>query len=172
MGRQFSYYCSPEDLADIEHQVFGPLGAQLLMAKKRDQRDHLVPAEGFPLARELMGTESLFLLLAPPDPVGAIAFNGSRLDLSNSHLIEVQRCHIKDGRIRPGRFWYEPRSFRDGEFHEKPEAFARWADTIFRQTKKLLSRRSFKAGKHDYVEWFGPRAWAEVESGELTVKIG
>ncbi|RZI62540.1 MAG: hypothetical protein EOP37_02990 [Rubrivivax sp.] len=62
-GREFSYYGSPEDLADIEQKVFFPSGGQLLLAEKRDARHHMVPANGFLLARDLMGMESLLPLL-------------------------------------------------------------------------------------------------------------
>jgi hypothetical protein len=66
MGRQFSYYAFPVDLAQIEREVFQPLGGKLLVAEKRDARDYVESAGSFPLALESMGTETLFLLLSPP----------------------------------------------------------------------------------------------------------
>ncbi|PIF26606.1 hypothetical protein CLU88_1468 [Acidovorax sp. 56] len=171
MGRQFTYYGLPEDLAEIEEGVFNPAGGMLLMREKRDQRDNLVPVSHFPLARELMGTQSLSLLLAPPERLRSIVFEGPWLHVARSNLIEVDRCYVKDGSIRGGRFWYEPKVLHGDPVKAKPTEFVAWAEGIFSQTKKLLTRQSFSHGDHTYTEWFGPKAWCEVSDGRLDVKL-
>ncbi|GAA5177099.1 hypothetical protein GCM10025771_13650 [Niveibacterium umoris] len=171
MGRQFAYFCLPEDLAEIEEKVFVPAGGTLLVVEKRNERHYIVPIGNFPLARELMGTQSLSLLLAPPEPLRSLVFSGPWLDVANSNVITVDRCYLKDGGIRSGRFWYEPKVFKDGTFHEKPKEFVAWAQAIFNQTKKLLSRQSFSHGNHTLTEWFGRQAWREVKEGRLVVAL-
>ena len=167
MGQQFSYYCTPEDLAAIESRVFAPLGGQLIMSVKRDQRDHILPANGFALAREKMGSESLSLLLAPPEELARVVFNGAWLHIASSHLIEVNRCFIRNGNIRSGRFWFEPRVLIDGNLQDKPTEFVSWARKVFREAKKTLSRQTIAFSGHPYTEWFGPQAWQEVSAGKL-----
>lgn len=171
MGRQFTYYGLPEDLAEIEEGVFHPAGGMLLMREKRNLRDNLVPVAQFPLALELMGTQSLSLLLAPPERLRSIVFEGPWLQVARSNLIEVDRCYVKDGRIRGGRFWYEPKIPHDAPVKPKPAEFVAWAEGIFSQTKKFLTRQSYSHGDHTFTEWFGHQAWREVRDGRLDVNL-
>lgn len=165
MGRQFSYFVFPEDLVEIEREVFMPAKGTLLITRKRDARHHMEAAGPFALALDRMGTESLFLLLLPPSPLGNIVFSGPWLDVSRSHLIEVGRSYIKDGEIGTARFWYEPKPYADGNFVEKPVEFLDWASGIYRRTKKLLARHSYQRGGHDYTDWCGKVAQQALAAG-------
>lgn len=169
MGRQFSYYAFPQDLEEIEREVFRKNGATLLVAEKREGGHHIEAAGSFPLALERMGTETLSLLLAPPTPLQKLVFSETWLDKSRSHLIEVNRCYIKDGQIRAGRFWYEPAPLVEGKFVEKPTEFLIWADLVIRSTKKLLVRHRFRRGKHEYNEWCGKIGKQELNAGRVSV---
>ena len=172
MGRQFSYYAFPEDLAEIEREVFQPLGGRLLVAEKRDGRDYIESASSFPLALESMGTETLFLLLSPPSPQEKIVFSSTWLDTASSHLIEVGRSFIKDGQIREARFWYEPAHLVEGGFVEKPHEFLSWASQVYRRTKNLLVRHSYVQGRHEYTCWCGKVAKQELAAGRIAPRAG
>jgi hypothetical protein len=167
MGRQFSYYAFPEDLAEIEREVFKKFGGSLLVAKKRNTGDHVEVADSFPLALDRMGTENLSMLLAPPVPLQEIVFANAWLDVHSSHLIEVGRSYIKDGRIREARFWYEPTPLVEGQFIGKPVEFLDWASQIYRHTKKLMVRHSYLKNKYEYTDWCGKIAKQELVAGRV-----
>jgi hypothetical protein len=167
MGSQFSYFCCPEDLAEIERAVFQPLGGSLFTTEKRNASDVLVPVSSFSLSRERMGLETLFLYLEPPRELRSVVFTGPWLDSSRSHVIQVGRSYISQGKIGTARFWYEKRA--DGAFTEKPNEFLLWSQLVFKRTKGLLARRSYSAEGRSYTEWFGKNAWAEIQAGSLRV---
>ncbi len=169
MGRQFSYYCCPSDLAQIEREVFQSLGCSLVCTEKRDGTDTIVPVPSFALPLERMGADSLFLYLQPPEHLRSNVFAGPWLDASRSHLIEVGRSYIKEGRIGLARFWVETRHLQNGTYVSKPAPFVAWATSVFQRTKKQLERHSFQQGRHVYTEWFGQAAWLQVSSGALSV---
>jgi len=166
IGRQFSYYCCPEDLAEIEARVFRPLGGRLLSVEKRDGKHHISEAFSFSLPINRMGKESLSLLLSPPASMEKILYQGDWLDVELSHLIEINRCYIKNGVIHPARFWYVPKTYVDRVCVNKPDEFLKWAQTVYRKTKLLLSKHP-KSDNHRYEDWFGEVAWQEVSNGKL-----
>jgi hypothetical protein len=100
-----------------------------------------------------------------------MVFAGPWLDDSRSHVIQVGRSYIKDGRIRSARFWYEPSPFDDGQSCAKPPEFIGWASTVFRRTKKLLVRRTTSLGRHEYTEWYGKAAARAVDQKALEPSI-
>jgi len=163
MGRQFSYFACPEDLDEVQREVFAPLGGSLFIAEKRDGAHQLVPSKNFSLSVDKMGQEALFLLLVPPPHLGKIEFIGPWLDDSRSHVIEVGRSFIKDGRIRAARFWYEPRLVVAGQSQAKSSEFTEWASAIFSRTKKLLVRRTTSCGRYEYTDWYGKAAARAVD---------
>jgi hypothetical protein len=167
MGRQFSYYAFPEDLAEIESDVFQRAGGRLLVASKRDARHYIEAVSSFPLALDHMGIETLGLLLSPPAHLENIVFSGVWLDTYRSHVIEVGRSYIKDGKIKTARFWYEPTPLVDGHFVEKPAEFLNWASQVFHCTKKLLTRHTYSRGAKEYKEWCGKFAKQEFISGRI-----
>lgn len=169
MARQFSYYCCPSDLAQIEREVFQQLGCTLICTEKRDETHTIAPVESFALPLERMGTDPLFLFLQPPEHLRSKVFAGPWLDPSRSHLIEVGRSYIKEGCIGLARFWVETRYIQNGTYVNKPAPFVAWASSVFQRTKKQLERHSFQQGQHTYTEWFGQAAWHEVGSCALRV---
>lgn len=167
MGRQFSYFACPEDLAEIQREVFAPMNGRLVIAEKRDCAHHLTSAESFSLGVERMGKETLFLLLVPPPPLEKMVFSGPWLDDARSSVMQVQRSYIKDGRIKSARFWYEPSAFENGQVCMKPPEFIDWAATVFRRTKKLLVRRTTSCDRHEYTDWYGKVAARAVDQKML-----
>ena len=167
MGHQFQYYCCPNDLAEIDAEVFRPSQGQLFCAEKRSERHQLEKVDSFALSLEKMGTQTLFLLLAPPDQLSNVVFDGPWVDIANSHLVEVGRCYIKDGKIRSGRFWYSATLSIKGKRIDKPKEFLDWSERIFRQAKSKLVRQNVKFAGKQYREWFGHQAWNDVSGGKL-----
>lgn len=170
MGRQFSYYAFPDDLAEIERKVFQRVDAKLLIAVKRDSRHHIEAAGAFSLPLEKMGAESLYLLLSPPEQLENMVFSRGWLDVSSSNLIEVGRNYIKDGHISEARFWYEPSMLIEGQRVEKPAPFLAWASEVFRLTKKVLVRHSCVLGNHEYTYWCGKTAKQELLASRVSLR--
>lgn len=139
MGRQFRYYCMPEDLIRIEEQVFRPLQGRLFRCEKESGADRIVPVDRFALGLEQMGNESLELLLLPPSPMERIILDSGRLDTFSSNVIEVGRCYVDGKIIRHARFWYEARTFLQNQFGSKPPEFVKWASQVFSATKQLMT---------------------------------
>jgi hypothetical protein len=168
VGRQFSYYCLPSDLARIEDDVFSPAGGRLFVAEKVSGGHELRAIDHFALDLSRMGAESVFLLLLPPEPLAMLKYRDRWIETFNSSVVEVGRCYT-DGRIlRSARFWYEPRTFQNGSFGTKAGAFVEWAASIFKGTKKLLMRRPVVSDRSSLrKEWFGPEAWEAVSNGHL-----
>lgn len=137
------------------------------MLDKKDGRHQVTEISSLALPRDRMGFESLSLLLAPPEEIMEIRFQGPWVDIESSHLIEVERCYIKNGIIRPGRFWYVPKTYVDRVCVDKPEEFLNWAQTVYRKTKSLLSKHSH-GDSLQFQDWFGNVAWQEVSASKLS----
>jgi hypothetical protein len=167
MGRQFRYYCLPEDLAEIQRSVFVPAQGELVIAETKNGMPYLDPVQDFALERDRMGKEKLHLLLLPPAELRSEVRNGAWLDRSKSHVVEVGRCFTDGTILRSARFWYETRYFRENQLHTKPRDFVTWAERIFRRTKVLLERHEIKYSGGTSIEWFGREAWAEVLRGAI-----
>ena len=163
MGRQFSYYCLPADLDEIQTSVFEPAGTRLFVAEKVSGGERLTPIERFALPLDRMGSETLFLLAFPPKDMERVEWDGPWISTSNSHLVEVGRSFVKDKGIRAARFWYEARVHKGGTSIHKPAEFVQWAEALCRCTKKLLERHEFG----QYTEWYGKEAWSQVEDEQL-----
>lgn len=168
MGRQFSYYCLANDLADIQRQVFTPAAGRLVSTEIVGGTDVVVPVESFALESSRMGHETLSLLLLPPSAMQREVRNGPWIDKSKSHVVEVARCFTDKKIVRSARFWYETRFFEGNELHTKPPEFVAWAELVFRRTKSLLQRHEVNHRGHQYFEWFGSEAWSEVANGNLS----
>jgi hypothetical protein len=166
IGRQFSYYCCPEDLDVIETKVIRPFGGRLLRIEKRDGSEKIIDEPHFSLPRERMGKETLSLLLAPPESMTHIQYESWWVDIELSHLIEIGRCYIQNGLIKPGRFWYVPKTYVERIRVDKPEQYLKWAQDACRKTKQLLTKHRH-GDKNQYEDWFGETAWHEVSKGSL-----
>ncbi len=175
MGRQFRYYCMPDDLIRIEEQVFRPLRGRLFRRENTSGTDRIVPVAGFALGLEQMGNESLGLLLLPPSPMEHLILDGGRLDTFSSNVIEVGLCYIDGKIIRHARFWYEARTFLQNQFGSKSPEFVKWAGQVFSATKRLMTcevvLQKGEKSRSTYKDWFGSRAWEEVSSGRLHAEL-
>lgn len=170
IGRQFSYYCCPEDLDEIEAKVFRPLGGRVLQIEKKNAAHHITEGHSFSLPLDRMGKESLSLILVPPAAMSNIQWSAPWVDEELSHLIEINRSYINEGIIRSARFWYAPRTYVDRVCVDKPTEYLKWAEAVCRKTKKLLSRHPIDEAPR-YVKWFGKVAWQEVSSGRLRATL-
>lgn len=176
MGRQFYYYCLPEDIDHIQEKVFLPLGGRLFEQITSEKNHQVQDVERFALDYPSMDKRRLHLYLAPPKDLDHVVFlSPGIIDVSNSNLIEVGRCYTDGHVIRRSRFWYDPKAFLEGEFTDKPKEFIKWAQTVFAQTKKLLRYEVvLEKGEHSkytYKDWFGEIAWEAVSSGKLVAPL-
>jgi len=84
------------------------------------------------------------------------------IDLTRSEVIQFNRCFIaSDGRLEPGRLWYDHETMR---CKPKRKAFLAWAQSVFRFIKK-----HYHYSKSHFRHYFGADAWARFEDGQLTL---
>ncbi len=164
MGRQFRYYCLPEDLQEIDKNVFHKLGGRLFLTEKTVTGEILKRVDKFSLPLADMGKEPSYLLLAPPESLSQVVMMGDYIDKSESHLIEVGRSLVLNGELIPNRFWYEPKGYRDRIYGNKSADFILWAQSVYKETKKLLLREEINFGSCITTEWVGKLASQEMAS--------
>jgi hypothetical protein len=115
-----------------------------------------------------MGIDQLGLWIYLPPAPQEPEYNEFRLVNDNLRLIEADRCFIKDGRIRSGRFWYATRFVEGGEWQSQPPEFIGWAETVFRKTKTLLKYHDCRIHGHKSKARFGETAWKHYANGAIT----
>jgi hypothetical protein len=158
IGRQFSYYCLPEDLDLIQDTALSGFDYRLYSRGRADAAEPLTPISRLRLDYPDMGKVTLFLIMTPPPPLDTLRWttqSGMRfLDTAESYVVEVGRC-FTDGKIlRDNRFWYAPISMDRSGWVPKDKAFTDWADSLYRRVKKVLYYEK------DLKNWFGPAALA------------
>ncbi len=170
IGKQFTYYCFPEDLEEIESKVFTPANARVFIDNSSPNQLNDLKASKFSLPRSEMGNESLFLLLLPPHQLEKLHHSVFNINSELSNVIEINRCYINNGVIQPGRFWYAPKTYANREPVDKPTEFLAWAQSIFRNTKSLLV--SHELPNYPNVKsLFGKVAWEHISSGEIIASL-
>jgi hypothetical protein len=58
---------------------------------------------------------------------------------SDSEGIEFSDCIKNDNTLLIGRFWYQPNVVRDSRFVSKSDQFLKWAEAVYRHSKKALT---------------------------------
>lgn len=167
MGRQFSYYCFPEDLTVLEAEVLRPAGALLVLLGSTPAGCVATQVDSYALPLERMGTERLGLHAYLPPPNGRPQAQQFALPDRQFRTIETDRCFIKDNRIRSGRFWYSTGRYGGDEWRTSPDDFMKSAQMIFRKAKRLLQRRECQIHGHKSMRWFGETAWRHYSAGNL-----
>lgn len=63
------------------------------------------------------------------------------IDVEASWVVELWRpLLLSNGRIRPGRLYYEPMTRKDGQTRPKDAVFIRWADSVLVRARRSLAR--------------------------------
>jgi len=167
-GRQFTYYCLPEDLDQIQDEAWRDLDITLLVRDARTSGSAGGVVERLRLDYDAMGSESLFLLAVPsvsPSELVWVESGGVRyVDTQQSCVVEVGRCYTDGKILRSSRFWYSQVLLDRSGWQQKSEIFVKWAEKLYRMTKKLLVRdKEIKC-------WFGPTAFEAYQQKRYSLR--
>ncbi len=141
MGRQFQVYLLPSDALSLVELLQKEVGLRLLST--RSQKPHPIVVES-PIRSEA-GFIRIDCLLAPNDSA-SIKFNHlEQLNQWNintllSEVIEFSGCHFDNSTLKRGRFFYDVGFYAAKQWERKAPDFLLWAESIFKVTKRFLSR--------------------------------
>jgi hypothetical protein len=140
MGRQFRFYLSPSDIERIIKMLREEFGARFL--------SHAGPSSApvdagtiFRTSEE--GIMSVDLNITMPGNASVRTWYAEKrkewLIDSDSEVIEFSGCYFQGSVLQIGRFYYQTNFVVGNEFRDKSSAFVRWAEQVFRATKKDLT---------------------------------
>jgi hypothetical protein len=149
MGRQFSFFLGPDDLTRFEATLRSK-GDVAFLADRPNQTNAIEIPQ---LARNTFRT-----LLARPEDCAAIKFmpvynqEFFSADCFANNFIECDVVSTpRDRFLTEGRLYYHATFWNaQNERVEKSVEFVKWADSLFRRTKKSLTyvEKWFYAGEH------------------------
>jgi hypothetical protein len=142
MGRQLRFYILPQDANALVAQLRNRFDAKLLVdysavyeqfevdlpfRTKADGDIEVSPSTRFYVAPSSSHIERRHC----PKP------NWWVID-SDSEGIEFYGCKLKENILSIGRFWYQPNVVKNLQYVSKTSEFLRWAEAVYRYTKKFL----------------------------------
>jgi hypothetical protein len=161
--RQSDLIVTNSDLEDLTTLLLKRADVQFMSHETNESRSSLLPltslvrkkAQRFPVCYLApLGEPEIFFQALSDVKVD--------VDVERSQLIQLWRSYRTDDQIQAGPFRYTTRYFEEGEFHEKPPEFVKWAE----QVARLLRTLPYNKGLGAYV---GEDAARKIASGELKV---
>ena len=148
MGRQFRFYLLPSDIERMAEDLRVRFGARFLDATS----PAMIPAECESLVRTFgTNTASIDCYFTMPGSEIKTRYNSARklwfVDLE-PEVIEFSGCYFHGDVLQPGRFYFQTDFVMGNELWKKRPEFLKWADRVFRETKKLLE---YSSGMMAYV---------------------
>lgn len=168
MGRQVSLLLTNTDLQILDDVLRRPGDTEIYFDMESERRDGLIPAPTLVMDEREVGLVSLMCVLSPATSTWTLVVENHsptkrRVDVAKSDVIDLWRPYCKDGVIRRGRLWFEPRPYVDGDLVDKSIEVVRWADRVLNRV-----RRGFAYDKPRF-SYVGPDAARRISSGELKV---
>jgi hypothetical protein len=144
MSKQFQLFLTPSDVINLVGELRSRFGARVLSRKSptSDPVEMQSPVEHEAIF-STSGATSIYCYLAPPD--GRVITDyyptlGLWLTDTSSEVIEFSGCDFDEKTLLVGRFYFQTDGLIDGRIVKKRAAFLRWADRVFRYTKRVLKR--------------------------------
>jgi hypothetical protein len=144
MSKQFQLFLTPSDAIALVGELRSRFGARLL--GKKSSTSNPVEMQS-PVEHEAIfstsGATSIYCYLAPADGriiTGYYPTLGLWLIDASSEAIEFSGCDFDEKTLLVGRFYFQSDGLIDGRIVKKRAEFLRWADRVFRYTKKVLKR--------------------------------
>jgi hypothetical protein len=163
MGQQVRVLFYSDDFPLVGHYVVETLGGVIV-----PKRWPTPPPA--PIAPQDL-TMGLVRYLVPADMVGDIhSFDVQgewSFDVSESPGVEWVSYPPFEGEYRPGRFYVEPKFVIDGDWRQKPAAFLRFSEKLFRWVRRLPAVETAWGRVH-----LGPAAVIALETGSMKVAQG
>lgn len=154
MSKQFQLFLTPSDAKTLVEELRVRFDAKVLSQKSptSDPLEMRSPIEHASIFRP--GVTSIYCYLAPAD--GRIITDyyptlGLWLTDIRSEAIEFHGCDFDGKTLLVGRFYFQTDELVDGRIVKKRAEFLKWADAIFRYTKKALRRERELGGLGAYV---------------------
>lgn len=145
MSKQFDVYVLPSDANSLVEGIYARFGLRILRkySPTRVSVEISSPVQTSSNWLKAAGSTSIECYLAPMD--GRIqSFYCEQPDHwvidSNSEVIEFSGCDFDGWTLLVGRFYFETAFVQNGSWVKKREGFVKWADAVFRYSKRLLHR--------------------------------
>ncbi|MEF2175623.1 MAG: hypothetical protein V3575_04060 [Candidatus Absconditabacteria bacterium] len=160
--RQFNFFLFSQDILKIE-LYFKDKGNVVFIESGKNIENKLRISNNF-ISNKLDFSK---VYLTKPELIENVELEFNKYHNSyyinrNSPIIEVLFSNINDnsGQLNRGRFYYQPKYFKNGEFISHDEEFIKWAETIFKDVKKM-----FILGKGVYYHKYG-----KIHKGTIEMK--
>jgi hypothetical protein len=143
MGRQFRFYILPMDANALISQLRGRFSICVLVdySPEHELFEVELPYRGNPLGELEPISPQLRYYLVPSSGNIIRRYcakpNWWVID-SDSEGIEFSSCRIHGNALIEGRFWHGREFVRESQFVKKSPEFLKWADAVYRLSKKLL----------------------------------
>lgn len=144
MGKQFQLYLTPSDAEALVEELRARFAAGVLSEKVPTSDP--VEMESPILHKSIFetnGATSIYCYLAPANGrIITTYYPELRLWLvqPSSEAIEFSGCDFDGKTLLVGRMYFQTDDLVDGRIVKKRLEFLRWADKVFRYTKKVLKR--------------------------------
>jgi len=162
MGKQLSFYLSPQDEASLLAQLNEHCGVRVVY-NVFDTPDQM-SADPLPaLGANPPYDNNLSLIPASFEPRLALHVQQgyTRILTADSECIQLTRTTLLGQQYCAGRLWYEPQ--RDSG-RNKRKLFLDWANCVFKHLRRELSRNP------DYSNrYFGPVMLSQLQKGQIAV---
>jgi hypothetical protein len=140
MGRQFRFYLLPSDV----ERLVGNLREQFAVRFLKDASPSSSPMEEEAVLRTSQaGITSVNCYCTMAENAQIKTWYAEKrkewlIDF-DSEVIHFSGCHFDTAALQIGRFYYQTNFVIGNEFRDKSSAFVRWAEQVFRATKKDLT---------------------------------
>jgi hypothetical protein len=144
MGRQFRFYLHPSDANALVDQLRDRFGAKVFLdySPKRELFEIDAPyREDSTGILKPMNSNDRFYLAPHTNQLLRNFYPKPSwwcVD-SDSEGIEFSGCKFDGTTILIGRFWYQKDFVRDLQFISKSNDFLKWAESVYRYTKRFLN---------------------------------
>jgi len=165
MGRQMTIYLLPSDTSLIEESLKATLDICFFEYESPRSRPKVAKSLTVPN----MGESWLTIYLAPQSQLENIVCEKVpskgywTIDSLRSPVVEFSRCYFNGRILKEGRLFYDTGYYDEsGKWVDKSEDFLKWAERLFRITKKILNKSP------DNQAYIGPNAliWLKKQNSQ------
>jgi hypothetical protein len=156
MSKQVNFYVTPEDTTLLEDSL-RDIESFVVLHSRSDSSKPRILAN---LDYIENGQQWLYLFLVRPDDLDSVSMRYVpaqdywTVDVLKSPVIELNRCFFDGQILRRGRIYYIGKFYgTNDELIAKPEPFQKWANSVFKTTKKALNKINSDYFGRNAQEW-------------------
>lgn len=141
MGRQFQVYLLPSDAVRLVEVLRQQIKIRLLASRSPGSQAIEIQSP----VQTSAGYTRMDCLLAPDEmiivKVDHLEKQGHwTVNTLFSEVIEFSGCHFNNKTLKRGRLFYDTGFYNGKQWEEKSPRFLKWAEIVFKTTKKSLER--------------------------------